>query len=211
MESIKYLQNIQENLVGIVLPVVITAAVSLITVLVNAILQIMLQNSKANWEQYKIMQDFYPNMKLNLLRLRVAIQEVEHSPLCTDLKEASVKYAKYKSDEAEYRKKNDNEVQDIDVFISMMEDFSNRVREINEYLINCTLPRPPILHPILKIKVNRMLANLQYAAFFWDEYYNKTIDVTVFQMEIEKQLKKKFNSKKVKKYICLLDRWFFEY
>lgn len=216
MKIVEYLQNIQENLVGIVFPVVITAFVSLFTVLANVILQIILQNSKTNWEQYKVMQKFYPDMRVHLLKLKIYLQGVEQSPISNDLKEASIKYISYKSDEVKYRMENSGEVQGIDKFIAVMDDFSGKLIEINSYLISCTLPRAPAFHPILKIKVQRMLANLQYFSFLWDEYHKKEIDVTIFQMEVENQYKKKFNgkkldSKKVTKYICLLDKWVSKY
>ena len=57
---IQYLQSIQDNLVGLVLPVLITAVVSPVTVSINSIIQLVLQNSKYNSEQYKIMQEFIP-------------------------------------------------------------------------------------------------------------------------------------------------------
>ena len=101
---IQYLQGIQDNLIGIVLPVLITSLVSLITVLINAFIQIILQNSKFNDEQYKIMQEFYPKLKIYLLELRFIMQEIICSPICSNLKVAIDKYIDIRDDEAGYRR-----------------------------------------------------------------------------------------------------------
>ena len=53
---IDILQSIQDDLVGIVLPVIITAFISVISIFVNAVMQIILRNSNINCEQYKLMQ-----------------------------------------------------------------------------------------------------------------------------------------------------------
>ena len=214
MGIIKYLQSIQDNMVGIVLPVVITAFVSLITVFTNTILQIILQYSKVNGEQYKIMQEFYPKMKLYLLESRLAIQEVENSPICEDLKRATLKYILYKSDEVQYRRNNENEVQHIDEFVLAMDNFSSCIREINSYLVACTLPRPPIIHPIFRIRVSKMLVVLQYYSLLWDKYYNNTLNITILKREIDgfkNKWKVEMNSKIITKYIKLLDKWFLQY
>ena len=79
---IDILQSIQDDLVGIVLPVIITAFISVISIFVNAVMQIILRNSNINCEQYKLMQKFYPEMKISLLELKLSMKEVKSNSTC---------------------------------------------------------------------------------------------------------------------------------
>lgn len=213
-EVIQYLQGIQDNIIGIILPVLITALVSLVTVLINAFIQIILQNSKFNDEQYKIMQEFYPKLKICLLELRFTMEEIKYSPTCLDLKSAIEKYIEIRSNEAGYRRNHDNEIQFIDSFIAVMNDYSNKVIDINNYLLACTLPKPPIIHPILKKRIGKMLVILQYYSQLWDQYCNNKISISIFKKEI-KDFKSnwnvEFDCSEIDKYLYLLNKWFLKY
>lgn len=211
---IQYLQNIQDNLVGIILPVLITAFISLVTVLINATVQIQLQNSKFNSEQYKIMQEFYPKLKMCLLDLKISMEKVENSKICSRIEDAIQKYIKIKEDEAKYRKNNENEIQFIDGFIATMNEFSTKVVDINKCFLTCTIPRTPIMHPFLKKKIVKMIAMLQYYSFLWDKYLTVAINDDVFKKEInnfKKIWNVKIGYKKICKYISLLDKWIIKY
>lgn len=213
-EIILYLKNIQDNLIGIILPVLITAFVSLATVLINAFIQIILQNSKFNNEQYKVMQEFYPKLKICLLELRLSMQEVKESPVCLDLMDAIHKYIEIRDNEVEYRNNHDNEIQFIDSFITIMNDFSIKVINMNNQILSSTIPRAPIMHPILKKKIGKMLVVLQYYSLLWDKYYTNKISVSIFKKELndfEKNWNIIFDCKEIDKYLSLLSRWFVKY
>jgi hypothetical protein len=202
---IENLQSIQDNLIGIILPVVITAFVSILTVLVNAAVQIILQNSKFNDEQYKIMQEFYPNMKICLLKAQLSAQRVEENLLVDNITEAIEKYLEYKDNEKKYRKEHADEVQCIDSFISSMEDYSKCMIELYKYLSKCKIPKIPMMHPILKNRVSKMLINVQYYTELWNEYQNKSIVKNTFKHEVKEF---KSDSKTLRAYCGLLDKWF---
>lgn len=214
---IDYLQNIQKDLVGIILPVLITAFVSLITVTINAAIQILLQNQNFNNEQYKIMQQFYHKFKLQLLDFKLVIQEINNQNNHNDslkLIDYIDKYTQFKYDETEFRRNHDNEIQTIDQFIMVMDKYSGKIANIHNCLFTCTIPRPPIMHFILKGKVNKMLIVLQYYSLLWNEYNKNAISMSIFQNEI-KNFKNKWNvdldEKQINQYILLLDKWFGKY
>lgn len=211
---IQYLQSIQDNLVGIVLPVLITATVSLITVSINSIIQLVLQNSKHNSEQYKIMQEFYPTMKGKLLELKLAIQEVVTNPMCSDFKTAIDKYIEYKNNDIEYRTNHNNEVQYIDRFDTSMNNLSIKLDSINSYLSTCKIPRVPIMHLFLKHGIKKMLASIQYYSLLWSKFHNNTISKDMFRKEIhdfKENWKIEINSEQTEKYLLLLDKWLMKY
>lgn len=212
-QIIIYLKNIQDNLIGIILPVLITAFISLVTVFVNAFIQIKLQNSSLNNEQYKLMQAFYPKIKIFMLELKLSIQEVKCCNVCTDMNTAIDKYIEFKSDEAKYRKNYPNEIHIIDGFITAMNNYVDITVKINDYFNACTVPRVPIMHPVLKVCINKMLAVLQYYSLLWYEY-QKNIDPRIFIKEI-KDFKEnwgvEWNDCLIDKYISLLDKWMMKY
>lgn len=211
-DIINYLQNIQNNLIGLVLPVLITAFVSLVTLLVNTIMQITLQNSKFNSEQYTLMQVFYPKFKTHLLELKLIIQEMESSSMCSDLTTSIAKYIDIKKDEPEYRKRHSNELPNIDSFNTLMEALFTKLISMNDYLKTAKIPRPPIMHPLLGIKINKLLAVIQYYSFLFSGYRNRTINEDIFQQELENYNKKaKMDYKKLKSYLSILDKWVLKY
>lgn len=213
-QVIDILQSIQENLVGIILPVLITAFVSIISILVNTIMQIVLRNSNIDGEQYKLMQIFYPNMKVDLLKFKLSMKEVENNPIYTDMQNAINKYVEYKKDSASYVKKNDHEVQNIDQFIIAMDECLKSILNIKEHLNNCIIPRTPIMHLILKFRVSKMLSVLWHYSLLWDSYDNQLISTNIFQEEMQEFVKKwgiELNYKKIEEYGCLLDKWFLKY
>lgn len=211
---IQYLQSIQDNLVGLVLPVLITAVVSLVTVSINSIIQLVLQNSKYNSEQYKIMQEFYPTLKGNLLELKLAIQEIVANPMCPNFKTAVDKYIEYKNNDIEYRTNHNNEVQYIDRFNTSMNSLSIKLDSVNKHLSTCKVPRVPIMHLFLKKNTKKMLASIQYYSLLWSKFYQNTISKDMFRKEIhnfKKNWKIEIDSGQIEKYLLLLDKWLMKY
>lgn len=74
-------------------------------------MQIVMRNSNINGEQYKLMQEFYPKMKISLLELKLSMKEVQGNKIYTDMQNAINKYVKYKKDRENYLKNNKNEIQ----------------------------------------------------------------------------------------------------
>ena len=215
MENIvQYLQNIQDNLVGLVLPVLITAVVSLITVSINAIIQLALQNSKYNSEQYKIMQEFYPQLKCKLLELKFTFQEIQTIPIYSDLSTAILKYIEFKGNEVQYRRIHSNEIQYVDRFGILMDKLSKELDCLNNYLSTCKIPHVPIMHPFLKNSIKKMLASIQYYSLLWSKFHQNTISKEMFKREIIGFKKKwgiNIDSKQTDYYLMLLDRWLLKY
>lgn len=213
-EIIKYLQNIQDNLIGIILPVLITAVISIITLFCNTLTQIVLQNSKNNSEQYKLMQAFYPKMKLLLLELKFIMQDIESNPIFTDWEIVIGKYISFKENEAKYRASHENEIENIDNLILLMDKFINKVIAVNEHLLEFAIPRTPVMHAFLKKEVNQMLGALYYYSSLWKQFQGKFISSKTFQYEIsyfKNNWKTTIVSKKIEDYVLLLNTWFLKY
>lgn len=213
-QMIEYLQKIQDNLIGILLPVLITAFVSLVTVLINAVMQIIIQNSKINNEEYKFMQVFYPKIKLLLLEIKLTMQEIESNSIYTDMQTTIRKFINYTKDEVKYRKEHENEIQDIDRFITSINNYSIKIIELNNCLLNNTIPRIPIMHPILKKRINKMIAVLRYYSLLWNQYQTHSISVDIFQKEMDdfkKNWSVEFTNVKIDIYLSLLDKWLLIY
>lgn len=213
-QMVEILQNIQDNLVGIILPVLITAFVSIFSIFINAIMQIVMRISNINGEQYKLMQEFYPKMKINLLELKLSMKEVQNNQIYTNMQNAINKYIEYKKDDANYIRNHENEIQYIEQFITAMDNCVNKITLIKELLNNCTTPRTPIMHFLLEMQIHKMLNVLWYYSVLWDKYSTRLIRSDIFQQEI-KNLKEKWkvelNYKKIEKYIKLLDKWLMKY
>lgn len=213
-DIVKYLQNIQNNLIGIILPVLITAVISIITLFCNTITQIVLQNSKNNNEQYKLMQAFYPKMKLLLLELKFIMQDIERNSIFINWEIVVDKYISYKENEVKYRILHPNEIQDIDNLILLMDNFTNKVIAINEHLLEFAIPRTPVMHPFFQKKVNQMLGVLYYYSSLWKQYQSESISLDTFQYEItnfKNNWKTEIVSGKIEDYLLLLNTWFIKY
>lgn len=208
-EVVKELQNIQSDLVGIILLVVITAIVTLITVIVNAVTKIVTDNNKYKSEQYKIMQDFYPEYKLNLLKIKIAAQESEKNQLYVNLESAVSKYVEMNKDETLYRSNHPEEVQYIDAFKTSMKRYLNAVTGINVCMQSSKIPNVSCFHPIKKQKILRMLSDMQYYSMLWKKYSEGNVKPEIFLWEIRLfgSSAKKMSVEKIKEYINLLDKW----
>lgn len=208
-EVVKELQNIQSDLVGIVLPVVITAIVTLLTVIVNAAAKIVTDNNKYKSEQYKIMQDFYPEYKLNLLKIKIAAQELEKNQLYVNLESAISKYVEMKKDEALYRSIHAEESQYIDAFKTSMERYLNAVTGMNTCMQNIKIPNISCFHSLKKRKILRMLSDMQYYSMLWERYSVGDVEPEVFLLEINSFgiSAIKMSEEKIREYIDLSDKW----
>lgn len=211
---VEYLQKIQGDLVGIIIPVIITAIISLITMIVNSILKIMLENRKYNSEQYKIMQRFYPELKIILLELRFTLLELKNNSIYSDINKAIEKYVQFSRNETAYRKEYINEGSHIDSFIKQMRTYKKYMIDINKTLFEREIPAPPIMKPILRYNVNKMILELQCNSVLWKKYESNSMNDQFFLEEIKNAGNKQgaeINYERINKYISCLDKWFSKY
>lgn len=177
-------------------------------------MQIVMRNSNINGEQYKLMQEFYPKMKISLLELKLSMKEVQGNKIYKDMQNAINKYVKYKKDRVNYLKNNKNEIQYIEQFITAMDNYVNKIITLNKQFNDYTTPRSPIMHFLLKKQVCKMLNILLYYSTLWYNYKNHAINTNAFQQEVnnlKENWKVKLNYEEIEKYIVLLDKWFMKY
>lgn len=208
---ISLLKEIQSDLVGIILPVIITAFASFITLIINSLLKIWLENKKNNTEQYKIMQGLYSEFKIDLLNIKLFLENIEQNQLYKNIKDAIDTYVSYKNDSKEYREKHKEQIDHIDEFIDSLELFLKEIGDLSNYLKHINIPAVPVFHPIIKAKVNDMFAKIQCFSSVVFQYYNNNINDTLFVNAIDQFNLSKFNSKLLSSYIELLDKWIKKY
>lgn len=211
---VHYLLEIQEDLVGIVIPVIITAFISLITIIVDLIFKIVVENRKYNSEQYKYMQEFYPELKTKLYELKYDLHEIENNPMFGNRDQAIEKYIKISDDEQEYRSEHTDERLYIDTFKKSMNSYREHIIEIETILSNHAIPSAPIMHPCLKKSINKMLFAVQCNSVLWKKSKCNEISNEVFNEELKRMNEKGkicFDSKMIEKYIQCLDKWFSKY
>lgn len=80
---IDYLKNIQDNLIGILIPTIISAVISLITLIINSIIQYLITNHQYKSKQYEIMRAFYPEFKSKLIDIQYFYITIENNQLYT--------------------------------------------------------------------------------------------------------------------------------
>ena len=78
---IEYLKNIQGNLIGILIPTIITASISVITLIVNSIIQYRINDRQYKSKQYEIMREHYPYLKAKLIDIQSCFENIEHNQL----------------------------------------------------------------------------------------------------------------------------------
>lgn len=212
-DTIALLKEIQSDLVGIILPVIITALASFITLIINSLLKIWLENKKNNTEQYKVMQNLYSEFKFDLLDISLFLTSIEQNNLHINMESSLKTYLQYKNDSTKYREEHEEQVDNIDEFIDSVELFMNAMRDLNDYLKKNNIPAVPAFHPIMKMKVNSMLAELQYLSAIISQYLENNISDNLLTSAItQSQLNiSEFNSELILKYIKLLDKWFKKY
>ena len=66
-------------MVGTLVPILIAAVVSLITLFTNTATKVLMENKKYNNEQYEIMKKFYPIIRKNLIKV-----DFEYKKLATN-------------------------------------------------------------------------------------------------------------------------------
>lgn len=213
-EFIDVLKNIQQDLVGLILPVCITAIVSIITVVLNLSVKIVQENRRISIEQFKTMQDIYPQLRISIIEISISVSKIVSNPIYKNFKESLNKYLVYKKDEAQYRKNNKKEVENIDSFIDYMTEFLEQMSTLNSLLSTKKIPLISFYHPILKKKTNKMIATFHFYSVLFKKYIDSEVsgELLIAEMNFKKEKNlADLNFDDFKKYIVLLDKWFKSY
>ena len=205
-----YLQNIQHDLVGIIVPAVIAATVSLLSLLISSIISIVQQKEKYNHEQFKYMQRIFPFLKLHLQQMKLAIEMAQtYSTSFGDSISTALKnYRSYIADSNLYRRNHQSASQEIDKFILFMEKYIATTTELHQIFMNEALPSTPLLHPVFKKKIQKMVVELQYWSYFLPQLNDTSLDTAFLDNEV---CKCTLDSNELQKYILLLDVWYQAY
>lgn len=207
MDSIlTYLQNIQHDLVGIIVPAIIAATVSLISLVVSSMISIIQEKRKYNHEQFKYMQKAFPTLKIHLQQMRFSIDLAKEytNSFGASVSKALQNYHDFKMNEGLYRASHQTEAPEIDKFIYTMENYINNANDLHKFFLQEALPAMPLLHPFLKKDVYKMLGILQYWAQFLPQVNDTSIDSSFISKELETCT---LNATELQKYIELLDKW----
>lgn len=207
----KYIPKIKYDLAVLLVIVVAAAFANYVVVFIRAVVQAKLHKMRFHHEQHAVMREFYPLFQTHMLRLKLAVCEIEYGIVYTNLKSAVRKYLEFEKDPEEYLLNHENEIENIESFCAVMADFMDRLAELNVFLSTSVLPKPPLHHPLLRRKIHKMLAFLQHYAHLWDKYRAQEISPDVMQKKMSDLLeywKIDFNYAKMEEYLCLLDIWF---
>lgn len=206
--------QIGSALMQVVAPVVITAIVSLITVLVNTVTKIVIEFRNYNAEQYKLMQKFYPELKTSLIDIKFSLAEATQNKIYAEansLGAAVEQILSYQENEAEYNEQHPDHITDIVAFSDVIEDIWIRLAELNNFLKDAVIPATPICHPFLKQKVHSMIATLQYFSLLIAQYQDDKISIELFKAEMKEFPKTwgcEINPSLIMQYLSTLDEWF---
>ncbi len=80
-EVVTHLQEIQEDLVGIIIPTIISAILSVLTLTINVITQFIMNNRQYKSKQYEIMREYYPQLKSQLIDISCYYSILKKNPL----------------------------------------------------------------------------------------------------------------------------------
>ncbi len=210
----KYLPQIKEDLMVFIFPAFVAAFISIATVSFRTIVQKALHRMRFHDEQYQIMQEFYPAFQIQLIRLKASMSEIENGTLCMNLRVAVRKYLEFEKDAEEYFLKNEKDLEIIELLCAAIKDLMDRLAEMNHFLAESIIPKPPLTHPFLRKRVHHMLALLQYYAFIWGQYSMEEIDINVFQKKMQDFIdywKVEPGCAKIDEYLCLLEEWFLKF
>lgn len=180
------LKDIQSDLVGILITSTITSIISIITLIVNSILQVHLANKQYNSAQYELMRNKYPEIRQWLLSLEIFYLNVENNKLY-DENFTIKQYLNF--DWQSYRVSLSNdEIESIDSYQKSIVEIINIYRQLNDYFDNNNLPAT-------SKKVQKSIQQLQL--------YCKYI---IISTESNDKKIKEYNYKIVKKTIKIFDK-----
>lgn len=213
-ELIDALKCIQEDIIGIMLPVVITALVALITLIVNTYVKLSINNRTYNRQQHLVMKKIYPKLKNILLKLYLELASIENNSLYKSFLDAISDFVDFKKDESSYRNEHQNMVEDIDGFMSSIDSLFENIEKINELLNSVEIPSVPLFHLRLKRSIRKMLNNMQRVSFIISEYNSDGISGKILFDEIRLLDTNEgfiLNKETINEYIEKTDKWMASY
>lgn len=205
-EIVEYLQKIQNNLVGIVIPAIITAGVSLFTLLLNSLITILQGAKKQNSEQFAYMQKVYPEFREMLQDLWVNAHGMKQSNELykESISEALKNYYTCIRNEKQFRQDHAS----IDTFLDWTNKYLSSVEAIGGFLHKNEMPLGPALHPIVRSNVYSMLSTIQKDVFIVKRLKDHPEELEALTDQLDAC---RLDEKRVKEYIELTDKWFRAY
>lgn len=210
-ELIQRISDVQEDLIGIILTISITAIVSIITLIINSIVKISIENQKYNNEQRKIMQKFYPELKKRLFEIRILLDDVSNNPIYLQKKNFCIDYFNYKEDEKRFRETHDKNVEHIETYIVKISELIRTISSLSVFLKTTEIPFPPINHRKLKNNTTTMISSLQYYSFLVTQVENREISINTIESELKQKKDGTFSINTLDQYIKLLNKWYLKY
>lgn len=186
MESIyeyaALLNDIQSDLTGILITLIVTSTVTLISLIINTILQIHLLDKEYKRKQYEIMRENYPLIRNHLTNLYICYKTIEESNLYG---ESFKVYEFINLDWNEYRRHlSTDEVDYVDEFKKNVNEIIEHYNEINKYFEANNFPST-------SIKIKKIINELNF-------YCISTLN--------SKEPDQEYSTDKIKKIITILDK-----
>lgn len=179
---IEYLKSIQDNLIGIMVPAVLTAIVSVITLVVNSILQYKIYDRQYKSKQYEIMRQHYPSLKSQLIDIQRCFENIE----CNQLYPPTFQITKYIGYDWEAYRQNIT-VEEI----QFVDDFEENIKSAIKVLANLNLFFNDNNLPTSSKKVQYAINDFQIFCSFFDPQ----------KKAIHTQPKTNFTKKQIEKWL----------
>lgn len=207
-EVVQYLQNIEKNLVGLILPALITASVSLLTIAIQGVVTIVQSARKHNSEQFKQMQIIYPKLRELLQSIWIESYEIKtyENLYGGSIGNALHNYYSYLQDEDTFR--SEHQHASIDQFISTTRRYIDCADRIKSFFGTNLIPLAPSLHFLISIKVSEMLTNLQRDVCIICRLAGNPEELNVLNSNLAQCT---IDDIRLKKYINMIDKWFRSY
>ncbi len=183
---IEYLKSIQDNLIGIIIPVIISAIMSIVTLIVNSVIQLNIIDRQYKSKQYEIMRENYPKLKSYLINIECCYINIQNNKLYeSDF--ALINYIAF--DWVKYRSRLNKEVQYVDEFEKEINNLIDNFKKLYNFFEKTNIPAS-------SKKVNKAINDIQ---FYCSLISNYPADQKLEKIPVD------YNYKKIKKVILTLD------
>ncbi len=203
---IAQLQAIQSDLIGIIIPVLLTSITAMITLVTNSIIRIRQDQKKYNNEQFPAMQQMYSHFKLVLSQIVFTAKDMRDNDLLDDLPAAVTKYVDFQKNPKEYRARHQDELGTIEKFSYAMEQYIKLIGELHQLFKDESIPTIPGFHPIFKRKIRTMLVKLHYYSTLLMQYQDRKCSSDIIKKEFAVR-DTALQIADFDQYLKLLDQW----
>lgn len=210
-DVINYLQGIQDDLVGIIIPLAITAVVSIFSIAINSISKFIFYLREYFNGQREIKKEVYPQLKNKIICIEYKMLILRKNEIFEDIITSLKKYDDYKKNPTQYREKNTKELNNIDNFINSVYEYLNELNGFYDLLSKKTMPDLPIFRFWLKYRIKKNLTLNYYFAFLSQKYVNNEIDGDYYVHTLnnfKKRFGYKFDEKSLMETDHIFDAWF---